>query len=134
MTDPTSAIQHLTGRLIALEGTAAESAPAADRALLKLHQPFGRLVGRDGFDALVKRAQHIAAGEGARLPDARSPDVVLLNIIKLLVTFIGLDLTTNTLRSIWPDVSVDDPPGPAVPEDSAPPGALRSTHNEESAP
>ena len=112
--------QHLACQILELERLETDSAPAAaaERALQKLRQPLGRLVGVDGFDALVTRAQHIAVVRQA--PPARpgQPHVVLAHVISLLVAFIGAGLTASTLRSIWPGLHVDE--SPTHPEEPPP--------------
>jgi hypothetical protein len=118
-------------------------AAAAERALQKLGRPLGRLVGAEGYLALVRRALHLARSGHPLLRDVRlrdAPDgahpagtlmglpaavrdagpalagdalaAVLAHVIGLLVTFIGSDLTTRTLREAWPDL----PDGGAAPD------------------
>jgi len=91
----------------ATDPAAAAAVPtmAAERALQKLRQPLGRLVGVEGCDALVMRAQRMAGSERERRRDVDTPDAaVLAHVIGLLVIFIGSDLTTRALRGTWPDV------------------------------
>jgi hypothetical protein len=145
------------GERAAAAGPAAAAA-AAERALHKLSRPLGRLVGAEGYLALVRRALHLAQSGHPLLRDVRvrdAPDgahpagtltglaaavrgagppqagdalaAVLAHVLGLLVTFIGGDLTTRTLRDVWPDLPdlPDDPGDAAPPAPPAPPAAPR---------
>jgi hypothetical protein len=128
-------MRDLAGRLITLEATGSRSPgttlPTAFLACEKLRQPLATLLGNVGFSALLSRALALATTEvkwlgvvhvdadgtleGLAEPQARvSPaesargDVVLLaQLLGLLATFIGEDLTLRLLREVWPHFDAD---------------------------
>jgi hypothetical protein len=115
------------------EGEPSGLVAAAEEVSRKLGQPLGRLLGVDGYHALLKRALHLARAkhpllEGVQVVadpvggldglDAavqgadprRARDALaeaLAQLIWLLVTFIGDDLTVRTVREVWPEVHLD---------------------------
>jgi hypothetical protein len=102
---------------------------AADVACQKLGRRLTRLITVAGYQALLSRALHLARSEfpfldGVRAgpvegdcfeglrakAKGRDPEVlqaalatVLANVIGLLTTFIGVDLTLRLVRDVWPD-------------------------------
>ena len=102
---------------------------AAERACQKLCRHLARLVTVVGYQALLARALHLARGEFPFLEGVR-PGVtedacfdglrttmegidavtlraalmtVLAQVIGLVTTFIGNDLTLRLVRDVWPD-------------------------------
>ncbi len=137
MTAPGPDIRRVGRRLLdrELDGGVEPDAIAevAERAAGKLGQHLSRLIGAAGYYALLKRALHLAGREHAFLvpvqptptadggldglraaiqvvdPErARAALVELFSqLVGLLVTFIGQDLTLRTLRQAWPDLVLD---------------------------
>jgi len=125
----------LAGRLIALEATGSKSPsmtfPAAFAACEKLRRPLATLLGDVGFGALLSRALALAASEvkwlgvvhvdpGGALEGLAGPQatispaesarggvVLLAQLLGLLSTFIGSDLTLRLVREVWPKLDVD---------------------------
>ncbi len=106
---------------------------AAESAFGKLHGELARLIGSDGYRAVLTRALHLAeaehpvvgkvaaAPEGATYPalleglraslvgvdpaEVRSGlAAVLGNLLWLLSTFIGAALTRQLAQSVWPEL------------------------------
>jgi len=131
--DPT--IRDLAGRLIALEATDSKSSsttvPTAFVACEKLRPSLATVLGNVGFSALLSRALALAATEvkwlGAVQVDAggaleglaepqttvspaesaRGGVVLLAQLLGLLATFLGGDLTLRLVRDVWPKLDVD---------------------------
>ena len=108
-------------------------AAAAERAMQRLAEPLGRLLGVDGYWGLLRRAVHVARTESPLLQElavapisaggldglhaaVRDADptvardaltAILANLVWLLVTFIGEGLTRRILGEAWPDVRLD---------------------------
>jgi hypothetical protein len=105
---------------------------AAEAVLGKLHGEMARLIGSDGYRAVLTRALHLAQAEypflgngavksegstytalleglraslaGVSQAEVRdSLAVVLGNVLWLLGTFIGADLARRQVRLVWPD-------------------------------
>lgn len=97
----------------------------AQRALARLHQQLGKLIGPVGFDVLVARSLVVArrahpklcgigTGRGGVLlgldavpaEDAEELDeaatAVVAQLMELLVSLIGVDLAMTLLRDVWP--------------------------------
>jgi len=107
---------------------------AAERVFRKLGEPLSMLVGRAGFQSLLARAINLSAAEspllrgivgetlqedslqGLRpaLPGADAAEVteamvnVVANLLWLLVTFIGRDLSMRLVREAWPGLGTGD--------------------------
>jgi hypothetical protein len=111
---------------------------AVERVCRKLNDHLGRLIGAAGVRALLSRALVLAkpespflgavrVGEDARLEGLREAiqdeegrnaaaglERILTNLLWLLVTFIGEDLTLRVVGQVWPDVPFSEPgPGEA---------------------
>ena len=141
---PSPAVRRLARRLLAQEaGGRADPdglMDAAETASTKLGAHLSRLVGGLGYQALLRRAVHLAGTEFPRLQRDTAgwatgePGVdaglgrlrgtlrllgaaeagpalaaVFAHLVWLLVTFIGQDLTTRTLRQVWPEVRLEPP-------------------------
>ena len=129
-------LHNFAQRLLALEarsgqvGETGES--AAFRVVEKLREPLSLLAGAAGFAALLSRALALASGEvrwlkgvragangslegfedmrGQVTPDqiAEGEAVLIAQLVRLLVTFIGEVLTARLLQEVWPEISVRD--------------------------
>ena len=104
---------------------------ATERALTRLYDRLSSLIGPDGFNALVRRALHLAMlewsflesvtvsaepsafrlqGLGACVEGRESAEVqaglaaVLGCFFWLLVTLVGENLFNRLMRGVWPDV------------------------------
>jgi hypothetical protein len=135
--EPALDTRRLGIRLLALEeggrGVADANAESAERVAGKMGHHLGGLIGVAGYQALLKRALHLAsrelpylapivdsAAEGsldavrAALRDvepARAREAlaeVFAQLLALLVTFIGQDLTLRTLRQVWPELEAHE--------------------------
>ena len=97
----------------------------------RLPEPLGRLIGLEGYWALFRRAVHLARSESPLLRELqvlpagglegldtalRDADqtlardaltAILTQLLWLLVTFIGDDLTRRTLRDVWPELKLE---------------------------
>jgi hypothetical protein len=108
---------------------------AAERALLELGAHLSQLVGSEGYRALLARALQVAATDYPFLasvePAANPPGrlvglprraqrrpprevhlalaVTLTNLIRVLSTFIGDDLTLRLLSDVWPRLAACSP-------------------------
>jgi hypothetical protein len=129
-------MRALAGRLITFEATSSRSlstiVPTAFLACEKLRPRLATLLGNAGFSALLSRALTLAAtevkwldavnvdaagaldglaGPQAKISAAESARgglVLLAQLIGLLVTFIGEDLTLRLLGEVWPMLDADD--------------------------
>jgi hypothetical protein len=127
-------LQELARRLFAREAKRSRApaalAEALERSCQRLHERLDPLIGAGGFRALLARALHLAAKEfpwldavrieehpacelkglreAVKGPDAAAVNgafaLVLANIIWLLVTFIGEDITLGLVREVWPEM------------------------------
>jgi len=123
-------------RLVVHETAATKSAgaqkSAAFRVCEKLRQPLSRLSGVAGFRSLLSRALALANDEAcwmkaihvkadgslegleqaqAQLSEteiAEGEVVLIAQLIGLLVTFIGEELTLRLVQESWPDAPFDD--------------------------
>ena len=131
--------RNLAWRVLAHEAGDDQSvdglADATERAFDRLYHHLAPLIGPAGFDALAKRALHLARLEcpylgrvvGAIQVDAfqlqglrasvegREPDEVREGLVALLgtffwllVTFVGDGLFWKLFRGVWPDVPSKD--------------------------
>ena len=140
MDHPPPPIRELSRRLLVLEAggrkEAEARAGAAVRVCQRLQTALSRLVGPDGFAALMRRTLVLAKREVPALANlqiqgngdlagfeplaAATPDhgsaaatAITAHLLHLLVTFIGEPLTYQIVRETWPQATWDDTPGPA---------------------
>lgn len=132
----TPQVKDLASRLMALEAAAAKRAGVrsslAFRVCERLREPLSQLAGMAGFRSLLSRAlalatdevrwlkaAHIAAdGSLEGLNDAQAQQsqdqiaageiVLVAQLLALLVTFIGKDLTLRLVEQAWPHATFDD--------------------------
>lgn len=132
----TPEVKALASRLMALEAAAAKRAGAhpssAFRLCERLREPLSRLAGIAGFRSLLSRALalatdeirwlkaiHVAADgslEGIDEAEAQQPEdqiavgeiVLVAQLLALLVTFIGKELTLRLVEEAWPRATFDD--------------------------
>src|SRR5215207_7043707 len=132
MRQATPQLRDLARRLFAREAKRSRAPAALAEAMevscRRLHARLDPLIGAGGFRALLVRALHLAAKEFPWLGAARVEEhpactlkglreamkgqdasdvsgafaLVLANIIWLLVTFIGHDITFGLVREAWP--------------------------------
>ena len=123
-------------RLVVYETAAAKPSgahkSAAFRVCEKLRQPLSRLAGLAGFRSLLSRALALANDEArwmkaihvkadgslegleeaqAQLSEdeiAEGEVILIAQLIGLLVTFIGAELTSRLVQEAWPDAAFDD--------------------------
>ena len=134
-------IQNLAHHVVALETARANSPDvrgatdahenATVRVIGELRMLLIRLVGVDGFRALLSRALTLAKAETPALDmvhvradgsiqgfevieqtkeagaTEQAGTVLIAHVLKLLVTFIGESLTLRLVRDAWPDASTD---------------------------
>jgi hypothetical protein len=128
--------ERLAVRLIACETTAGKSdastPPSAFLVCEKLRPLLATLLGSVGFSALLSRALALASSEvawlralrvgpsgaleGLAAPQAHvSPDetvrgavALVAQLLGLLATFIGEDLTLRFVREVWPKLAIDN--------------------------
>lgn len=129
-------MRNFARRLIDCEAGETKSSgtqiPAAFRSCEKLRLHLATFMGNTGFHTLLARALTLAAAEVPWLRAVRvkaggpleglealqaeiAPDefveggaVLLAQLLGLLVTFIGENLTLRLVREIWPKVPLDD--------------------------
>lgn len=128
----TPKLKQLARRLLAYEAAASKPADAQNSTAFhvceKLRGPLGKLLGGGGFRALLSRAQALAGKEvpwllalklkadgsieeldelegklKARVV-AEGEVVLVAQLIGLLATFIGTELTQRFLNEIWPEM------------------------------
>jgi hypothetical protein len=127
------AVRNLARQLLAHEADQSRDpgdiAGAEERACAKLRFHLVRLVGLEGFLALLSRAHVLASAEvswlsGVKVESDGSPKglreaasaqgsvgategyvVLLAHILSLLVLFIGETLTLRLVRDIWPETT-----------------------------
>jgi hypothetical protein len=128
--------RHLAQRLLAYEAVAGENSEptqsAAFRVCAKLRRPLITLAGVAGFRSLLSRALTLARAEAPSLSvvqvaadgslegldelasqtdkeQARDEGAILIaQLLGLLLTFIGDDLTLRLVQDEWPAAAVDD--------------------------
>jgi hypothetical protein len=136
MNQATPPVRDLAKQLLALEADTNEPtetrADTALRACEKLRLHLSKLVGVAGFQALLTRALTLATAEIPWLEsvqvkadgalegfsesvqqqdaDAAAAGMAALlgQLFRLLVTFIGADLTLRLVRDMWSDAPLDD--------------------------
>jgi len=124
----------LAQRLLAYEAVAGENSEpaesAASRVFAKLRRPLITLAGLAGFRSLLSRALTLARADAPDLSavevaadgslkgldelasqaqeETQEGGVVLLTqLIGLLLTFIGNDLTLRLVQDVWPEASFE---------------------------
>ena len=128
--------RHLAERLLTYEAVAGENSEptqsAAFRVCAKLRRPLITLTGVAGFRSLLSRALTLARAEAPSLSvvqvaadgslegldelasqtdkeQARDEGAILIaQLLGLLLTFIGDDLTLRLVQDEWPAAAVDD--------------------------
>ena len=135
MSRATPQIHEFAKRLIALEArsnSAKAKSPPAFSAIEKLRPHLATLMGNAGFRAILSRALALASAESSWLSTlhlsvdgslqgsneiAREADsrqvaegtvALVSQLLGLLATFIGEDLTVHLVREVWPQLSVND--------------------------
>lgn len=136
MKQPDPAMRDLARRLLTLEGGESEASEmridVASSALAKLRLYLSKLVGVAGFSALLARALALAKAEvpwlesvrvnaegaledfaeSAQQQDANAAvagmTALLEQLLGLLETFIGKDLTLRLVRDVWSEASLND--------------------------
>lgn len=127
-----AALRDLARQLLLHEnhqGKAYESAAQPGRrAFEKLRTYLSKLVGVSGFQALLTRAlsqgkEHAPSLIALRVKDdgalegfdedapretADALEMLLAQLLGLLVTFIGQELTLQLMRDVWPDAALDN--------------------------
>ena len=114
-------------------GTPDDPVKAIEFCCQRLHDRLDRLIGPGGFRALLNRALYLAKKKyawlegvgiedypGCEFKDLREAvkgkkpadvneacTLILANVIWLLVTFIGEDITIGLIQEAWPDVRTD---------------------------
>lgn len=109
-----------------------ELAEAADRACQKLYDQMAQLFGHGGFHALIARSLKLTGREFPELRDVedepqgeaclrglhgslegadfdtarQAVEAVFANLINLLNSFIGTDMTMRLLARAWPEVPI----------------------------
>jgi hypothetical protein len=129
--------RHLAQRLLAYEAVAGENSvpaeSAAFRVCAKLRQPLITLAGVVGFRSLLSRALTLAKAEAPRLSAvqvaadgslkgldelASQTDkehagdggaILIAQLIRLLLIFIGEGLTLRLVQDVWPEAAFDGP-------------------------
>src|SRR5690242_4331409 len=130
------AVRHIARQLLAQEADRSpdpeDIAGAAERACVNLRLHLARLVGLEGFIALLSRALVLARAEAPWLSEvtietngspqglreaastqgaveaAEGYTALLAHLLGLLVLFIGEALTLRLVRDIWPDVPLSN--------------------------
>lgn len=127
----TPKLKQLARRLLAYEVAStkpsAPETPPAFHVFKKFHGPFAKLMGTTGFRALMARALGLAKAEvpwlgqlqikddgsvegldkleGKKAPVIAAGEVALVaQLVGLLMTFIGEELTMRLLHEIWPQL------------------------------
>jgi hypothetical protein len=129
MKSPSVAIRAWAKRLLALEVAKKSESDLetceAVRMLEKLRVSLTRVVGPDGFTALMRRALALARADAPSLQNANitaegrlkgieeqpvdaqnsveAGIAITAHLLVLLVTFIGEPLTLHLIRDVWPD-------------------------------
>ena len=134
MHQATPRLRDAARRLLALEanGTERDATEAALSALGKIRSHLSKLVGITGFQVLLERALTMTKAEAGWLTSVRvqsdatlegfgeaaqnqSDDVtlegsvaLLAQLLRLLIAFIGENLTVGIVRDVWPDSQAAD--------------------------
>jgi hypothetical protein len=124
-------VVDLAERLLSYEAAkldSSEKTSAVYQVSEKLRRPLSTLAGASGFRALLSRALTLAKARSPCLSRARikadgsldglnevhddktaEADAILIaQLIDLLVTFIGGNLTMRLVRDVWPDLPVQE--------------------------
>ena len=134
MANPSASIRALARRLLAVEAASQSTTDAhsleAVRVCEKLRISLAKMVGPDGYIALLRRALTLAGAEVPALQTVKvgangslegleqlaadasngGPDAAVAiptYLLALLVTFIGEHLTLRLVRNTWPDELLD---------------------------
>ncbi len=130
MNSATPASRELARRLIALEAphglNSAAGGGETARACEKLRVPIAKLAGAAGYHSLISRAIAVAKAEFPALDpvqvrldgslegfeeiaqkDVQAGTAVLIQLLSLLVTFVGEPLTRVLVRDAWPDKNLE---------------------------
>jgi hypothetical protein len=116
-----SLAREIARHLIAHEAMGHTSGPAAVEVCEKLRRPLITLAGTDGFRALLARALTLARREDSTLTVVSVRDdgslegltadisrsacaLLIAELLGLLMTFVGTELTMRLLQDIWPEV------------------------------
>jgi len=125
-------LKQLARRLLEHEASSSKPADAQNSTAFhvceKMRSPFGKLLGGGGFRALMSRAQALAGKEVPWLLEltlktdgtiegldelegkfkarvvAEGEVVLVAQLLGLLATFIGVELTQRFLSEIWPEI------------------------------
>lgn len=128
MNSATPAIQNLARRLIAIEASHETSSVAcgseAVRVCEKLRVPLAKFLGTAGYRSLMGRALALAKPESPSLnsvdlqldgslvgisqEDTEAAFIILVNLLVLLVTFVGELMTLRLIFDVWPEASLDE--------------------------
>ena len=123
-----SATQDLARRLIAREALVArssfEESEEAVRVCEKLRMPLAKFLGLDGYRSLMARALAMAKAENPALEsvqlqpdgsldgigskDAEAAGILLVQLLGLLVEFVGERMTFRLVLDGWPNASLDE--------------------------
>lgn len=135
MDTPSASVRAWARQLVAIEAGKSPASPdgrphAIVRVAEKVRVSLMRLVGEDGFTALMRRALALArteadalqtlkitangrlegieelAGEGESGIEAAT--TLVAHVLGLLVVFIGVHLTRRVVREIWPGASLEE--------------------------
>lgn len=125
-------LRQLAQRIVALETKRGANGTAAFIVFERLRDPLAVLMGAGGFRSILSRALAVSTGEsiwlraihvkangsleGLKETEAQIPpdqfiegSVVLLeSMLRLLVAFIGENLTFGIVADIWPKVSLEN--------------------------
>ena len=115
--------REMAERLLAYEAAAQHPSEAdglaASRVCQKLSHPLGKLIGTEGYRAILRRALTLARREAEGLNAVKITDeglleslngeaekvsaVLVTNVIELLLTFLGEPLTLKLVHDVWPE-------------------------------
>ena len=135
MDTPSTSIRAWARQLVALEAGRSAALPdglpqAVVRVGEKVRVSLIRLVGEDGFTALIRRALALARTDAADLQTVKieadgrlegieelaaegesgieTATTLIAHVLGLLVVFIGVHLTRRLVREIWPEASLEE--------------------------
>ena len=135
MDTPSTSIRGWARQLVAIEAAKTPASPdgcphAVVRVAEKVRVSLMRLVGEDGFTALIRRALALARTEVSALQTVKikadgriegieelaaegesgieAATTLLAHVLGLLVVFIGVPLTRRLVREIWPEASLEE--------------------------
>jgi hypothetical protein len=133
MESTTATPAELARRLVALEASRAAIHAEIDsdvaRVCEKLRIPLAKLAGQAGYHSLIARALALAKSKDPALASVqvnsdgsltgltecenRDPGaaiVVVVNLLALLITFVGEPITLGLIRDGWPDANLENTP------------------------